>query len=104
MRAGAIATRNERCSLVFDDLQRAADILHARDPGGIAFRSKQHEVVVHHRVAFQTFALCEEFQFFRFRVYEYHVGVAAPAGVERLAAALRDHLYGDAGSLFDYRQ
>ena len=85
--------------LVLDGLERLADVLHALDAGGIALRPDQHEVVVHHRKALHALAFGEEFFFLRFGVHEHHVGVAAPAGVERLAGALRHHFDGDAGLL-----
>src|SRR5690606_25377725 len=40
----------------------------------------------------------------RLGVDEHHVGVAAAAGVERLAGALGDHAHVDAGLLFEDRQ
>ena len=44
-------------------------------------------------IALHAFAFGEEFLFRRFGVHEHDVGVAAPAGVERLAGALRDDFH-----------
>jgi hypothetical protein len=46
----------------------------------------------------------DEFLLLRLGVHEQHVGVAAPAGVERLAGALRHHLHIDAGLGLEQRQ
>ncbi len=73
-------------------------------PAVFALRPDQDEVVVHHRIALHAEAVGDEFLLLRPRVHEHHVGVAAPAGVERLAGALRDHAHVDAGLLLEQRQ
>ena len=78
--------------------------LRALDAGRIALRPDQDEVVVHHRIALHAEAVGDEFLLLRLGVHEHHVGVAAPAGVERLAGALRDHLHVDAGLGLEQRQ
>ena len=65
--------------------------------GGIALRADQNEVVVHDGKTLHARAIGDEFLFRRPGVHEHNVGVAAPAGVECLAGALRDYLHVDAG-------
>ena len=67
-------------------------------------RADQDEVVVHHRVTLDAEAFRQEFLLRRFRVDEHDVGVAAAAGIERLAGALRDHLHIDSGLGLEQRQ
>ena len=85
-------------------LQRRDDVLAALDAGRIALRPDQDEVVVHHRIALHAEAFGDEFLLLRLGVHEHHVGIAAPAGVERLAGALRDDLHVDAGLGLEQRQ
>src|SRR5262249_41615506 len=66
------------------------------DAGRVALRSNQDESVVHHGVSFDAETVGNEFVLLRLGVHEQHVGVAASAGVERLAGALRHHLHVDA--------
>jgi hypothetical protein len=91
-------------ALGFDRLERRDDIPAACDAGRIALRADQDEVVVHDRIALHTRAFGHELLFGRPGVHEHNVGVTAPAGVERLAGALRDHLHVDAGLGFEDRQ
>src|SRR6266851_6966760 len=91
MRARLVAARDERHRLGLNCFQRGLDVL-ALDAGGVALWPDQHEVVVHHVKTLHPKTFGEEFFFLRFGVDEYHVGVAAPCGVERLPCALRDHL------------
>ena len=55
-------------------------------------------------IALHAEAVGDEFLLLRPGVHEHHVGVAAPAGVERLAGALRHHLHVDAGLGLEQRQ
>ena len=71
---------------------------------GSALRPDDDEVVVHHVVALGGKALGEEFLLGRPVVDEHHVGVAAPADVERLTGAERDDAHLDAGLLGEARQ
>src|SRR5262245_4953309 len=62
------------------------------------------EIVVHHGVSFDAETVGDEFLLLRLGVHEQHIGVAASAGVERLAGALRHHLHVDAGLGLEQRQ
>ena len=104
MRARAVAAGNEGRALRLDRLQRLGDVGHAFDTGGVALRADQDEIVVHHWVALHARAFGDEFLLLRLGMNEYDVGVAAPAGVERLAGALRHHLHVDAGLGLEQRQ
>ena len=73
-------------------------------PAGSLFGSDQDEVVVHHRLALEPEALGDEFLLLRPGMDEDDVGIAAPAGVERLAGALRDDADLDAGLRLEQRQ
>ena len=73
-------------------------------PAGSLFGSDEHEVVVHHRIALHALAFGKEFFFRRFCVHENDVGIAAAAGVERLAGTLRDDFHLDPGLLLEQRQ
>ena len=55
-------------------------------------------------IALHAPAVGDELLLLRPGVHEHHVGVAAPAGVERLPGALRDHLHVDAGLRLEERQ
>ena len=66
--------------------------------------ARQDEIVVHHLVAPHAVALGDELLLERPGVHEHHVGVAAPAHVERLAGAERHHAHLDAGLLLEDRQ
>ena len=85
-------------------LQRGNDVLGAVDASRIALRPDQDEIIVHHRIAPHAKAVGDEFLLLRLSVHEHHIGVAAAAGVERLAGALRDHAHVDAGFLLEQRQ
>ena len=63
---------------------------------GSDFGPDDDEVVVHHLVALHAEALGDEFLLERLGMHEDHVGVAAPAHVERLPGAERDHAHLDA--------
>jgi len=67
-------------------------------------RTDQDEVVVHHRVPPDAETLGQELLLRRLGVHQHHVGIAAPAGIERLAGALRHHLHVDAGLGLEDRQ
>ena len=104
MRAGLVAARDEGGALGLDRLERGDDVLGALDAGRIALRPDQDEVVVHHRIALHAEAFGDELLFLRLGMHEHHVGIAAAAGVERLAGALRHHLHVDAGLRLEQRQ
>src|SRR5262249_3531999 len=104
MRPGAVAARDETSLLSFYVLKSLGNVRHALDAGGIALRTDQHEVVVHHRKAFHAFTLGKEFFFSRLGMHEHHVSVAAPCGIKRLASALRQNLHSDSGLLLKDRQ
>ena len=89
--------------LGLDRLQARDDVL-ALDAGRIALRADQDEVVVHDGVALHAEAVGDELLLLRLGMDEHHVGIAAPAGVERLAGALRHHLHVDAGLRLEQRQ
>ena len=103
VRAGLVAARDERRALALIVFSAGDDVL-ALDAGRIALRPDQDEVVVHHRIALHAEAVGDELLLLRLGVHEHHVGVAAPAGVERLAGALRHHLHVDAGLGLEQRQ
>ena len=104
MRAGTIAARDERRALVLDGLERRHDVLAAVGAGGIALRSDQDEVVVHHRVALYAEAFGEEFFLGGLGVDKYDIGVPAPTGIERLPGSLCDNLHIDTGLGLEQRQ
>ena len=104
MRAGLSPREMNGAALSLIVLSAATMSFDALDAGRIALRADQDEVVVHHRIALHAEAFGEEFLFRRLGVHEHHVGVAAPAGVERLAGALRHHLHVDAGLGLEQRQ
>src|SRR5215472_19102100 len=99
MRARAVAAGNEGRALGLDRLQRLGDVGHAFDTSGVALRPDQDEIVIHHGVALHARAFGDELLLLRLRMNEHDIGVAAPAGVERLAGALRHHFHVDAGLL-----
>ena len=104
MGARAVAARDEGRALGLDGLQSLGDVAHALDAGRIALRTDQDEIIVHHGVSLHAETVGDEFLLLRLGVHEQHVGVAASAGVERLAGALRHHLHVDAGLGFEARQ
>src|SRR5262249_51622635 len=87
MGARAVAARDEGRALGLDGLQSLGDVGHALDAGRVALRSNQDEIVVHHGVSFDAETVGDEFLLLPLGVHEQHVGVAASAGVERLAGA-----------------
>ena len=103
MGARSVAARDERRAFCLDRFQCGFDVL-AFDPGRIALWPDQHEVVVHHIKPLHAESLGEEFFFLRFSMDEDHVGIATPSGVERLAGALRNHLYFNPGLGLEDRQ
>ena len=104
VRAGTIAARDERRTLLLDGLERRHDVLAAIDAGGIALRPDQDEVVVHHRVALYAEAFGEEFFLGGLGVDEYDIGVTAATGIECLPGSLRDNLHIDTGLGLEQRQ
>ncbi len=104
MGAGLVAARHERRGLVPDRGQCGDDVLAALDAGRIAVRANQDEVVIHHREALHAKAVGDEFLLLRPGVHEHDVGIAAPAGIERLPRALRDHLHANASLGLEQRQ
>ena len=104
MGAGSIAPRDEGRLFVFDSFECLGNVPHALDAGRIALGADQHEVVVHHRVTLHAFSLGEKFLLCRFGVHKDDVSISAPAGIERLAGALRDDFHLDAGLLLEQRQ
>ena len=92
-------TKGACAALIF--CSAATMSLRAADFRRIGLRPDQDEVVVHHVEALHAVALGEEFLLERLGVHEHHVGVAAPADVERLAGAERDHAHLDAGLLLE---
>ena len=104
VRAAAIAARHERRLRGLDFFQRREDVLAAGDLGRIVLRADEHEVVVHHRIAFDALPFGQEFLLGGAGVHEHDVGVAAPADIERLAGAQRDDANLDAGLLLVDRQ
>ena len=90
--------------LVLQRVERSDDVTRSFDAGRIASRADQNEVVIHHGIALHAEALGQEFFLGRFGMHEYHVGVTAPSGVERLASPLRHHLHVDAGLRLEQRQ
>ena len=103
MRAALVAARGERRLRRLDLLQRRDDVLAAADLRRIGLRPDQHEVVVHHLEALHAVAFGDELLLERLGVHEHHVGVAAPAHVERLPGAERHHAHLDAGLLLEDR-
>jgi hypothetical protein len=67
-------------------------------------RADQHEVVVHHLEAPHAVALGDEFLLERPGMDQDHVGIAAPAHLERLAGAERHHAHLHAALLLVERQ
>src|SRR5205823_1187140 len=72
-------------------------IFLAADFCRIALWPDQHEIVVHDLIAPHGVAIGHERFFRRLVVNEYHVGIAAPANVERLSGSEREHPHADAG-------
>jgi hypothetical protein len=104
MRAAAVPARYERRLGLMDALQSLHRILAAGDSRRVRFRADQHEIVVHDLMAAHAEAFGDELLLERLRVHEHHVGVSAPAHVERLAGAERDHAHLDPGLLLEDRQ
>ncbi len=102
--AGLVAARDKRRAFVLDQFEGGGDVLAALDAGRVALRSDQHEVVVHDREALHAEAIGDKFFFLRLGMHEHNVGVAAAAGIERLAGALRHDLHLDAGLGLEHRQ
>ena len=97
MGTAAIAPRHERRVRRFEPFERGDDVFAAADPGRIGLGSDEHEVVVHHRVAFDAVAFGEERLLGRASVHEDDIRVAAAGDVERLAGAQCDDMDFDAG-------
>jgi hypothetical protein len=79
-------------------------IFAAGDLRRIGLRAEQHEVVVHHVLALHGVALRQELLLQRLGVHQDHVGIAAPADVERLSGADRDDAHFDPGRGGEDRQ
>jgi hypothetical protein len=104
MSAGPVAAGDERRALRLDGGERCRDVLGSVDAGRIALRADQDEVVVHDRKALHAETVGDEFLFLRLGVHEHDVGIAAPAGIERLAGALCDDLHIDPALCLEQRQ
>ena len=70
---------------VADRLERGEHVLAALDLGRIGLRPDQDEVVVHDVEALHAEAVGDELLLLGLGVHEDDVGIAAAAGVERLA-------------------
>jgi hypothetical protein len=87
VRAGFVAARDEGCGLGLDRLERRRDVRVPLIPAGSAFGPISTKSLymtgraIRHGRRRRTFSSCA-------RVHEDDVGVAAPAGVERLPGAL----------------
>ena len=101
VRAATVAARHEGRFCLDESSGAPHRILAAGHLRRIRLRPDQDEVVVHHLVAAHAVALGDELLLERPRVHEHHVGVAAPAHVERLAGAERHHAHLDAGLLLE---
>ena len=95
MRAGAVAARDEGRLGGCDLAQGVGDVLVAGDFCGIGLRSDHDKIVVHHAKPLHAKTFGEEFLFRDLVVNEHHVGIAAPADVERLAGADCHHAHFD---------
>ena len=104
MRAAAVAARDERRLRGLDSAHRSEDVLAAADLGRIAFRTDQHEIVVHDRIALDAFAFGHELLLGGTIMDEHDISIATPADVERLAGADRDDAHFDAGVLLEHRK
>ena len=103
VRAAAVTARDEGLAAGRDLGQAGHDVGAAR-AGRVGLGADQHEVVVHDRVALLAPALGDELVLGRGVVHEDHVGIAAPADVQRLARADGDHAHLDAAGLGEGRQ
>src|SRR5262249_37107817 len=97
MGSRVVPARNEGCLLILDRLKGLRNIRHALDTGGIAFRSNQHKVVVHHRTSFHAMSFGDELLLRTPSMYKHNISAAAPSRVERLAGAHCHHVHGNAG-------
>ena len=104
MGAAAIATRDERRFRGFDFTQCIENFLAAGDLRGIALRTNQNEIVVHHRIATHSLPFCYEFVFGRPVVNKYDIGVAAPPDIECLSGAHGNNANLDTGVALERRQ
>src|SRR5688572_10513189 len=103
--AALVAAGRKRRLCVMNSLESERDILAAGDLCWIGPRTHQHEIVVHHLEAPHAVALGDELFLQRPGVHEDHVGIAAPAHVERLPGAERHHAHLHAALLFvDWQQ
>ena len=103
MGAALVGARHEGDVRCGEPGQRPGDVLALR-AGRVIGRADEHEIVVHHRTPRQAEALGDELLFGGLVVHEDDVGVAAPAHVERLAGADRNHAHIDAARLLEGRQ
>ena len=96
--AGAVAARHERYAGLGDLAEGCGDVLLVADVRGVGGRPDDHEIIIHDVEALHAEAFRHEFFFRRPVVDERHVGVPAPADVERLAGADRDDVDADPGA------
>ena len=95
MGAGAVAARDEGGLGRGDLSQGFGNVLAAGNVRRIGLRPDHHEIIVHHVKSLHAKSLGEEFLFRDLVVHEHHVGIAAPADIERLPGADGDDLDAD---------
>ncbi len=96
MRAALVPARNEQGLARSDPAQGLRQGLDLHDPGRIGLGPDEHEIVVHHVTPVHAPAFGDEAVFRGAIVHEHHVGIAAPADVQRLSRPHRHHLHRDA--------
>ena len=104
MGAGLVAARDEGAPLSLIALSAATMSFVPLMPAGSLFGPIRTKSLYITGIALHAEAFGQEFFLRRLGVHEHHVGIAAPAGVERLTGALRDHLHVDAGLGLEQRQ
>jgi hypothetical protein len=103
VRATLVAARDEG-RVAGGQLLQALDDVGALHAGRVGLGADEDEVVVHDRVALDAEAVGDELVLGLLVVHEHHVGIAAAAGVQRLAGAQRHHLDVDAAGLLELGQ
>ncbi len=71
-------------------MQRLSRVGHSPDAGRIVLRAEDHEVVVHHVLAVDAVAFCNELVLARAGMHQDDVDVAGLAELDRLAGAHGD--------------
>ena len=104
VRSGIVAAAHVGRLRRGDRAERGRGIRGLRDLRGILARPRDHEVVLHDRRASERRARRDELLLALRIVRDDHVGIAVGAHPERRAAAHRDHLHRDSGTLAKHRE